>query len=296
MHRANWLIVCALSSVGILLATTEARAGLDACGNIDVHADALCKVVTQGGCTAQCTPLSFEAACSGKLEVKCNGTCNASADVSCSGSCNTDCSAKCQVNPGTYDCAGSCAASCDADCTGKCSASAGDGGAQADCQAQCKATCDGHCNVSCTGTPPSASCDTKCKASCEGSCSGKANIDCQLNCQSQGYAQCKTDLSGGCTAQCSKPEGAVFCDGNYVDSGNNLQNCIEALNAILHVKVDASASCSGNSCQAQAKAAATCAASPTSDYTPVNGAVLGAGLGLAALTFRRRRKTAQRDA
>jgi len=97
-------------------------------------------------------------------------------------------------------------------------------------------------------------------------------------------------LSGGCKTQCEKPEGALFCDGNYVDTGNNLQNCIDALNAILHVKVDASASCSGSPCQAEAKAAASCAASPSHDATPVSAGFLAAGLGLVAMTVRRRRQ------
>jgi MYXO-CTERM domain-containing protein len=100
-------------------------------------------------------------------------------------------------------------------------------------------------------------------------------------------------LSGGCTAQCTQPSGALFCDGNYVDTGNNLQNCIDALNAYLHVKVDASASgsCSGNECQGQAKASASCAAAPGEA-----GASAAAVFGLVGLgafgAFRRRTKKA----
>jgi MYXO-CTERM domain-containing protein len=114
-----------------------------------------------------------------------------------------------------------------------------------------------------------------------------------VSCQSKGYAQCKTDLTGGCKAQCQKPEGALFCDGNYVDSGNNLQNCIDALNAVLHVKVDASASCSGNTCTAQASASSSCAATPHDDASPLNAGLLIGVLGIAAIGARRRFTTAR---
>jgi MYXO-CTERM domain-containing protein len=119
-------------------------------------------------------------------------------------------------------------------------------------------------------------------------------VDCQVKCQSSGYAQCKADLQGGCTAHCTEPSGALFCDGNYVDTGNNLQNCIDALNAYLHVKVDASASgsCSGNECSGQAKASASCAAAPGDAETGA-GLVVGA-LGVVALGVARRRRRAQR--
>jgi hypothetical protein len=123
-------------------------------------------------------------------------------------------------------------------------------------------------------------CDAKCQASCSGRCDAKATAQCQIDCQAKLEGGCEADLSGGCKAHCSDPNGALFCDGNYVDTGNNLQNCIDALNAILNVKVTASASgnCSGSTCQGQANASASCAASPGStDAAPL------APLGIAAL-------------
>jgi hypothetical protein len=109
-------------------------------------------------------------------------------------------------------------------------------------------------------------------------------------------ANCEADLKGGCTAHCSDPNGALFCDGNYVDTGNNLQNCIDALNAILDVKVTASASgsCEGNTCQGEAKASASaCDVSPGGWGLSASLAPLGLALAAAAAVgarVRRRRR------
>jgi MYXO-CTERM domain-containing protein len=272
--------------LGLLFATPRvAHAGLEACGNINVSAQAKCEVKAQGGCTVQCEPIRFEAACSARLETSCRGQCNASADVSCEGSCTGSCKGQCDVDPGSLDCSANCKGTCEADCSGKCSASNNQG----ECQASCKATCGGSCDAQCTGTPPTATCEAKCQASCKGSCSGKANIDCQVQCQSSGYASCKAELEGGCKGKCTQPEGALFCDGQYVDTGNNLKNCIDALEAALHIEVSGKAECSGNQCNAEGTASASCATAP--EGGPLHAGFLAAGLGvLGAALLRRRRR------
>jgi modification target Cys-rich repeat protein len=283
----------ALSSIAagaaLLFAPSTAYAGIDACGNINVRAEAKCKVEAQG-CEVQCTPVKFEAACAGKLEAQCSGgTCKATASVECTGSCQGTCEGQCKANPGSFDCQGSCEGSCSADCSGKCAAEANKG----ECEASCKATCSGSCSAKCEGTPPTATCEGKCQASCSGSCEGKANIDCQIDCQATGYAECKSSLEGGCKADCSQASGALFCDGQYVDTGDNLQNCIDALNAYLKVKVEASgsASCDGGTCQAEGKASATCNSVPME--TSADGAFFAIGalgvVGAVAAKRRRRR-------
>lgn len=272
-----------------LLTPRLAHAGLEACNNIEVSASARCKVETAGGCTAQCTPLKLEAACAGKLEVQCSGECNASASLDCKSSCTGSCKGQCEANPGSFDCSASCQASCEADCSGKCSSS----GNRTECEASCKATCGGSCEAKCEGTPPSATCEGKCNASCEGSCQGKANINCQIDCQSKGYAECKAKLEGGCKAKCTEPSGALFCDGQYVDTGNNLQNCIDALNAYLKVKVEASGSaeCEGSSCSAEGKVNATCGAAPVDPTTTSGGLWVFGAVGLVGAVAARRRVT-----
>jgi hypothetical protein len=253
-----------LASVALMLAPSVAHAGIEACNNIDVRANAQCKIETSGGCTAQCEPVRFEAACAGKLTASCDGECSGSASIECKGSCEGTCKGQCEANPGSFDCQGSCSASCDADCDAQCSGSASGNSASGSCKASCRANCSAKCDAKCTGTPPSATCEGKCQASCEGSCSGQASAKCQIDCQAKLEGTCKADLEGGCKARCQQPEGALFCDGQYVDTGNNMQNCIDALRAALNIQVQGSASaeCSGNQCTGEAEGSVSCAASP----------------------------------
>jgi len=113
------LFVGALVALSPVLASNNAFAGIDACGNIDVSAQANCELVVEGGCEARCTPVSVQAACSAELYVECNGQCNASASVQCSASCEADCSAKCTVDPGSFECSAACEGRCDGRCAAR---------------------------------------------------------------------------------------------------------------------------------------------------------------------------------
>jgi len=284
------------ASLGVtLLATSPARAqsqqddvqGLAACGNIDVEASAQCRVEVEGGCLARCEPVQVRAACAADLYVRCETD---GCDVElpeCQASCDIQgCAARCNVNPGNFSCSAECEGSCEGSCDAECNATAGDGEARARCQASCRATCQGKCDASCRGTPPSAQCEARCQASCQGSCRGRANIRCQADCQARGYATCEAELSGGCRVQCQKPEGALFCNGNYVDAGNNLNDCIDALRAKFAINVDVSArgsaQCSNGVCTAEGEAEASCAVAEPGRCAPATsrlGWVFG-GLGL----------------
>jgi MYXO-CTERM domain-containing protein len=269
-----------------------ALAGIDACGDIDVKAEARCEVKTSLGCTAQCEPLNVQVACAARLQASCSGECTATADVSCTGSCTGTCQGQCTANPGSFDCKGSCSGTCSADCDAQCSGSASGSSAQASCKSSCQANCSAKCDAQCSGTPPSATCDAKCQASCKGSCDAKASAQCQITCQGRGEASCKTEVSGGCKAKCSQPEGALFCDGQYVDTGNNLQNCLDALNKILNIKVTASASgeCNGGTCEGRADVnASACNTSPGPTPPLGAGAILLGAIAAAFVRARRRR-------
>jgi hypothetical protein len=110
-----------------------------------------------------------------------------------------------------------------------------------------------------------------------------------------GRADCEADMRLKCEGHCQEPEGAVFCDGQYVDRGNNAEECVAALNAALDVEVEGSASSSGecgsNSCegQAEAKGSAKCSLGG-----PGSSDDLGISLGLLGLvavaTAARRRR------
>lgn len=276
-------ILSVLFAFGVLLLATEANAApLDACGKIDVSANANCKVLAKGGCEAQCTPINVDIACNAKLQVGCTGSCNASVDVACTTMCSGSCMTTCNANPGSFDCTGQCKGQCSADCDARCASS----GNVTQCKGSCNANCSGECSAQCSGTPPSATCMAKCQSCCSGSCTAKVNADCQIMCQASGMAKCEVDVSGGCKAQCTKPEGAIFCDGHYVDAGGNFQNCLNALNAILNIKVDASASCMGNSCTGTASASC---GSISPGEPALGGTGFLVGLGAIGIGLARRR-------
>jgi MYXO-CTERM domain-containing protein len=291
-----------LATTGLCLAlgawSGTARAAFESCGDINVQANAECKVEVQGGCKLHCTEPQLEVACSAQIETTCTGKCDAKADVSCTGACDlAGCKAKCDVDPGKFDCEGQCNVDADAKCDAQCQAEAAGSKAHGECVASCKASISAECHGSCSGTPPQADCEAKCQASCEGSCTGEARADCWINCQSDGYAACETELKGKCEGQCDKPEGALFCDGNYVDTGDNLQKCISDLDAWLEAHVDASAQgtsmgeCTGNTCQGEAegKASASCATVPGG---PASAGIALFGMVLAGAAIGRRRRSA----
>ncbi len=262
----------------LLASEASATTGLAACGNINVSASAKCEAKVSGGCEAQCTPGNFQLKCEGSCSAMCNASFDAQCNIDCTGSCNADC----KVNPGQFDCQGKCELDASASCSAKCQSSTDKTGCDGACKATYKAECSAKCNV----VPPSATCDAKCKAKCEGGCTAKANIGCQVDCQ--GGCVAKADLPS-CKAQCQTPQGALFCDGQYVDAGNNLQNCIDALNNILTFKVTVygSAACAGNSCEA--KGGFSCNAAPTAPSGTAGWVVFGACVaGLAMVTRRRR--------
>jgi hypothetical protein len=276
------LLIGAAFAAAPMLVPSTANAALESCGNIDLRGDARCEVVVEGGCLAQCEPVSFEASCAAELQVGCEGQCNASIDATCTASCSGGCEAECEVDPGSFECAGSCKADCSANCDGRCAAEANKGECSASCRATCGADCDARCNVNL----PEADCKAQCQACCGGSCEAQANFDCQISCQAKGFAECKAELKGGCEVQCKKPEGALFCDGQFVDT-SSLESCIAELQAELNVEVTGYAECRGNTCEAAASV--SCAAEPTRK-APLSGSALAAMAAGLGLMIARRRK------
>lgn len=273
-------------AVSLAFVASPARAGIDACGNIDVHGDVKCE--TKLDCKAECTPPQLQAACAGKLEVDCQTKCTELPSVKCTGSCKGDCEAECMVTPAKFDCEANCSATCEGDCTANCKTADN----SAECEAQCNATCSGECKANCDVTPGSADCSAKCEASCKGSCTADANFSCQTDCQGQGFAKCQADFqSGQCEVQCADPDGAVFCNGQFVDSGGNAKECLAAIDAYLkaHVQASGMASCSGNTCNAEGKVSCHCSTpAQRTGSMPAGLAMLGA-LGLIGVARMRRR-------
>lgn len=242
------LFLASLVATSALLVTPQtAEAGIDACGDMYIEAGATCEVVPPSAeCTTQCTPLSVQATCAADLQAQCATECTGSASVECSGSCETNCQAQCEVNPGSFD----CATYCTADCTSGCEAQCSDSECVATCEANCSATCDTECNV----VPANADCTASCEGSCSGSCTAESTLSCQTDCTGALYVDCTTSVQGGCMTACSSEDGALFCDGQYVDVEGDLAACVDALKNLLDIEVSgyAGAECSGNSCSAEA--------------------------------------------
>ncbi len=264
-----------------LVAPSLAHAGVDACGDIDIEADAQCELVAEG-CDVQCTPVTVEAACAAGLQVECSGACGLSAEVECTNDCRADCEAYCRVDPGSFDCNANCRGDCDASCLAACDPN------DSECEASCSANCSAECDASCSLVAPDADCVAQCESCCDGSCTAEVNLSCQLDCQADAFAECSVQTRGGCEADCSEASGALFCDGRYVDHGNNLDDCIDALRGLLDGEIEGSAelSCGEGECSFESEGMMSCSVGSG------NRAPLGLAFGtfvLFALYGRRRR-------
>jgi hypothetical protein len=280
--RPSFFAVVAPAMLGALVAFSPATAHatvLSDCGNIDLSGNESCSFMTSGGCTSQCTPVNVDVSCAGQLETMCGGTCNGTIDTSCTSTCTSSCTATCMANPGSFSCSGSCEADCSGHCQSQCSSDAN----QDECTASCKETCGANCNTHCTSTAPSADCTDQCTASCTGSCQAQANFTCDISCQEMGYASCQSMVTGGCMTQCQQPQGALFCNGQFVNvDTSQLAACEEQLASELSINVNVSASATGSASCGQIAPGA-----------PVAGSVfaVGLGLGIAGAVRRRARKS-----
>lgn len=278
MNRNTWSLFIGASSLAAMsLFSFDAKAGaLDACGDIFVDAGANCEVLAEGGCVVQCEGDSLTSVCAAEGALSCAGECNVEADVGCTGSCQGSCEAECEVDPGSFDCRGTCDASCSADCSAQCNGSAN----RAECEGSCKSTCAAECDASCTLEPGEADCAAQCQGSCEGQCRADVNMDCQIGCQGSLYVQCKSDFQATCEAQCEAPSGAIFCEGQFIET-SNVDDCVEALRNLLNASVEFHAEASGS-------ASFSCAVVDE----PARGGVALLGFGLlclAGIAGRRRR-------
>lgn len=270
-------LACAGALAAAVLLSPEAQAGgLDACGDVFVAGDAECEVLVEGGCKAECEPFAFNASCAAEGSLECSGGCNIEAEVECTGSCQASCEAECEVDPGAFDCRASCEGNCASNCQAQCAGSE-DG---AECRASCEATCSFECGAACDIDAPQADCVAQCEGCCGGECRAEINMGCQLDCQADFYVDCKADLQGGCEAQCEAPEGALFCDGQFIEvSASAFDNCVAALQDILDIDVSFEA-------EASASASLSCAV----EDEPARGGAAWMGLGLICLAALRLRK------
>jgi len=260
MQRTIAKLFAVALAAPLLFAVSTASAAADraACGNINLLAVGECHFEVEGGCTAKCEPLKFIAACEGQ----CNVTADLNCTASCAGTCETDCMAK---GP-AFDCEASCTADCNGTCMGNCNAAAN----MSDCTGYCQGRCQSDCSAQCTAVPPSADCKGQCQGCCSGSCQARADFDCNYKCSSS--------LTGGCQTDCTAPNGALFCDGQYVHV-TNIDDCLAYLQSQFDVKVEA-----------HAEASISCAAAPLGSAPLDVGAIAAMAVGAGFIVSRRRRR------
>jgi hypothetical protein len=214
-----------------LLSASPAQAGLDACGNFYVAAEATCEwVAEEESCGTRCEPVAVQSNCAAQLYLECEGQCNASAELTCIETCQPTCVSDCTADDEPPNCMGLCMSDCQMDCTAAC-AEAEDEGA---CRSSCAHTCSEGCEDRCKDGDR---CETVCTDACTGSCTGRANIDCQVACQGQSFAECEIDVVEECKTVCTQDGGALFCDGSYVSSGS-IEDCVAAIEAALDIEVE----------------------------------------------------------
>jgi hypothetical protein len=272
----------------LLYPSPKAHAGIDACGDIDIDASADCEWVPPSvDCDVRCTPITVQAACAADLYVDCDGTCTADPVIECTDVCRVDCEADCDVDPGRFECRGAC----QADCDGSCSAACDDD--DDECHASCQATCSARCDARCEVVPPSADCTVQCDACCTGFCEADANIDCQIDCQADLFVDCQADVEGSCHSDCDGDDGALFCDGQFVDHGDNLDECVDALKDAFDIDVAGyiHGDCRGNHCEVHAGGGVSCGVGGSGGSGALAGWVLA---GAAMLGVGRRRARARR--
>ncbi len=278
MTNLGKLALSLLALPTMLLASSSAMA-LNVppeCGKFitDDAAFADCKVVTTGGCDAQCTPIKFIAGCT--------GGCTATASTSCSNTTNGTCGAQCMkdCNPAQLDCVSGCLSECKQPFIDSCTSKH----PERDCVVDADASCTDYCRNTCK-VPPASGCEDHCNTCCTGACTSNINLDCDIAC----YAK----LEGGCKVQCEAPSGAIFCNGQYVNA-TDPQSCINALIAQgVEVDVSARGECTitlgGADCDGTANAGGFgCSAQPGSD-SPFAPVIVGMGLAAAAISVSRRR-------
>jgi hypothetical protein len=117
------------------------------------------------------------------------------------------------------------------------------------------------------------------------------NATCQEQCQESSFAQCRSELASQCTTQCQQSIGAIFCNGSYI-SASDVEACIQELNTVLTVKIDASgsSSCTGNDCTGKGSATVSCAAAPVGTANGSFWAAVTAVLAAAMAGARRRHR------
>ena len=210
----------------VLLTPTPVQAGIPECGGVRLEDAFACEIRGDVMCTASCDDLGvYKKACATRLHTVCRDTCTLDAEITCVDECTVPCQEQCDAGVNVI-----CQHNCYGECEGTCSASCAGAADAETCMASCQATCDGECDVQCAPVV-GASCYQHCIECCGGSCGAQANMTCQTSCQEEQFEDCEFEFRADCMGSCSG-DGALFCDGEFVLAGDQIDECVEALVAI----------------------------------------------------------------
>lgn len=222
MRMASFLGLLGIT-VGLTTAL-PASAGVPECGNIRFEGLSNCEVLLTAECEASCSELGiYKTACATKLVPVCQEECTFSAAPTCTDSCTTQCQTDCD-NGVNVICSHNCFVECTVDRDTKCGSAAD----PAQCAATWDANCDAECDAQCVTVD--GGCYTHCVECCGGSCTADANMDCQTTCQDVAFEECEQEFRANCDASCTG-DGTLFCDGEYIISGSQIEPCVKALAA-----------------------------------------------------------------
>ncbi len=266
--------------VFFLLLPSSASAGIPECGNLRLEGVSRCEIRGSVQCEGSCSRLGiYKKACATKLQKVCRKDCTLSANPTCTDSCTVSCKTRCDKGESitcSHNCYGECNGSCGTSCAGKPDV--------AKCIASCEATCDGECDVKC-GPVVDAPCYTHCIECCGGSCGAQANMDCQTTCQDKEFETCEHELEIDCKGSCSV-KGAIFCDDQFVISGDQIPACVQAMAAQGISAVDVRGSVSIGTDKPPTANVSGCAATPGNSE---GGASMAALFALGIVLIRRKR-------
>jgi hypothetical protein len=222
MNRGSLLGLIAVT-LGLFTAL-PASAGVPECGNIRLKEVSSCTIVGSLECEASCSELGiYKTACATKLVEVCGETCTLSANPTCTDGCTTQCTTDCDNGVNVI-----CSHNCFAECTTTRDTECGGDADPEQCAAIWDANCDAECDAQCVTVD--GGCYQHCVECCGGSCTADANMDCQTGCQEVEFEECEQEFRASCEGSCSG-DGALFCDGEYIVSGSQLDACVKALAA-----------------------------------------------------------------
>ncbi|HEX2879398.1 MAG TPA: hypothetical protein VHO25_07660 [Polyangiaceae bacterium] len=242
LHRWTSLGLIGGSLIGILVAafdpTAAHAANLDQCGGIFLrNSDARCEFRTEEHCSATCSYGSVQSSCVAQIYERCERECTEVPSEQCEIQCRETCTSEC-AKPIEEDLSqvAQCEALCDSDCQLSCTDPCGK------CDEACLYTCSDKCTEQCrnmTADSQPAECDTTCTTACTASCTAKANSQCQIDCQNRVFEDCEPTLVERCLEGCETQVGAIFCDGQYLDS-SDVEECAAEIDSEAGIQVDRS--------------------------------------------------------